>query len=72
VRPLLMRVVTETGRPCANVMITNHHPLQSPVRVPYYYHYLKIDRMFNVMRDAMGSCIKCRLAILLGRPDVCC
>lgn len=46
-------------------MITDRHSLQSPVAVPSYRSTRKNHRLFNVMREAVVSCTRCRLAILL-------
>jgi hypothetical protein len=54
-------------RQCANVMITNDHCLQSPVRVPCYYRRLKIYRVFNVMSDTVVSCTNIPLETPLAR-----
>lgn len=48
-------------------MVTNDHCLQSPVHVPCYYHRLKIQRAFNMMREEIDSCTTIPLDTLYAR-----
>ena len=51
-------------------MIINSNCLQSPIRVPCYSCTRENHFVFNAIREAVASCTKCRLAILLDDPDV--